>query len=111
MPWKNLPPDWIAEQIERILLYISLVSAVALGTITKVATEVRNGERDKILGSRLLLDLPAVLMMASVAYGAGEFMELGAGATGAIGALLGYLGPRTAYLLINALADRIRGGK
>lgn len=110
MPWKQLPPDWWAERIDQLFLFLSLLSAVALGTVTKVATEVKEGERDKILSSRLLLDVPAVLMMASVTYGIVEYLGLGAGAAGAIGAVLGYLGPRTAYLLIDALAHRIRGG-
>lgn len=111
MPWKQLPPDWWAEKLDELFLFFSLLSAVVIGTVTKVATEVKEGDREKILSSRLLLDAPAVLMMASVTYGVVEYLDLGAGAAGAIGAVLGYLGPRTAYLLVDALAHRIRGGR
>ncbi|WP_299316224.1 hypothetical protein [uncultured Halomonas sp.] len=111
MPWKQLPPEWWSAKWDELFLFFSILSAVALGMATKVASEVKDGEREKILSSRLLLDVPAVLMMASVTYGVGEYLDLSTGAVGSVGAVLGYLGPRTAYLLIDALAHRIRGGK
>ena len=110
MPWKQLPPDWWAERLDQLFLLVSLLSAVMLGTITKVAAEVRDGERDKILSWRLYLDVPAVLMMGAVTYGIAEYFALRAGAAGAVGAVLGYVGPRAAYLMIDAIAHRIRGG-
>lgn len=111
MPWRNLPPDWLAEKLDELILYLSILSAVALGMAAKVASEVKGGDREKILSSRLLLDVPAVLMMAAITYGIAEYFGLRAGSAGAVGAVLGYLGPRAAHLLINALADRVRGGK
>lgn len=111
MPWKQLPPEWWAEKLDELILVISLLSAVTLGTVTKVATEVRDGDRDKILSRRLFLDVPAVFMMGAITYGVAEYFNLQAGSAGAVGAVLGYLGPRTAYLLIDALAHRIRGGR
>lgn len=111
MPWKHLPPDWWAEKLDKLILLASMISAVMLGMITKVAAEVRDGDRDKILSRRLLLDAPAVLMMGAITYGIAEYFGLRAGSAGAVGAVLGYLGPRATYLLIDALAHRIRGGK
>lgn len=114
MPWRQLPPDWmqwLAARMDELMLYMSLVAAVMLGTLTKVAAEVRDGIREKFLSSRLLLDVPAVLMMASVAYGVAEFAELTPGAASAVGCILGYVGPKAASLLIHAVADRIRGGR
>lgn len=102
--------QWLVARVDQVLLYLSLVAAVMLGTTTKVATEVRDGDREKFLTSRLLLDAPAVLMMASVSYGIVEYAGLTAGVASAIGCVMGYVGPRAAYLLINAVADRIRGG-
>lgn len=109
MPWKQLPPDWIAAKLDQLLFFLGVLIAVTIGMVAKVAAEVRDGHRDKMLSKRWLLDMPSLLMMVIVAYGIASYYELPAPAAGSLGAVLGHAGPRIIYLGLHAALDRVRG--
>lgn len=71
---------------------------------------VKAGER-KMLGVGLALEIIVALLMAIVAVGVGEWLGLGAKATGALAGVFGWLGPKGLEAWAVAVLERRRAGK
>ena len=90
MPWRNGSDLW-----HLIQALAATLIATAAGAIAKIADDVKTGNRKKFWTRQLWLDIPAVLMMMFVAWGAAEYYGLTPGVGAALGSLLGWAGPRT----------------
>lgn len=89
MPWKNSPELW------QIILGIAATAlSVSVGSMAKIAEEVKRGYRHKFFTKQLWLDVPALWVMIVLAWGIIEYYDLSGGAAAAVGAVFGYLGPR-----------------
>ena len=104
MPWKN------SDLFQELMLVIVMGWAVVMGFIAKIAAEVKSGERDKFFTRRLLLDLPALIVMCTVAAGLNVWFELDGWPATAVAVMCGWLGPRSIDIILMAVADRVRGG-
>lgn len=105
MPWRN--SGWLQEA----LLAATLAGAVIMGFIAKVAAEIKSGERDKLFTKRLLLDVPALIVMCVIAAGLNIWFELDGWPATAVAVVCGWAGPRSIDIILMAVADRVRGAK
>ncbi|MGM0858647.1 MAG: hypothetical protein ACQEW0_16440 [Pseudomonadota bacterium] len=105
MPWRN--SGWLQEA----LLAITLAGAVLMGFIAKITSEIKSGERDKFLTKRLLLDVPALIVMCVIAAGINLWLSLDGWPATAVAVVCGWVGPRGIDIILMAAADRVRGGK
>ncbi|MBZ0330560.1 phage holin family protein [Halomonas sp. ANAO-440] len=96
MDWKTLS-DWL----HFVLGLAILAFPVAAGVATKIATDVRRGDRRKFWSSQLWLDLPALVMMVALARAVASHYELQPEVAGGLGALFGYMGPRIVDVFLN----------
>lgn len=102
MPWRNIP-EWLAhspEWIRWVLGFVSMLLAAGVGTMAKIADDVKSGSRDAFWTRKLYLEVPAVGMMALVGWGVAEHYGMGVGPAGALGAVLGWVGPKTVEALL-----------
>lgn len=106
MPWKD-PNGWFQE----MLVVLTFAGAVAIGFLARTVAEVKTGERDAFFTRRLILDIPALVVMSTIAAGINVWLELPHYPATAVSVVCGYLGPRAIDVLLLAMADRIRGGK
>ena len=105
MPWRN--SGWFQEA----LLAITLAGAVLMGFIAKITAEIKTGERDRFLTRRLMLDVPALVVMCVIAAGLNVWLELEGLPSTAVAVICGWLGPRSIDIILMAAADRVRGSK
>ena len=105
MPWRNT--GWLQEA----LLAVTLAGAVFMGFIAKIAAEIKSGERDKFFTKRLLLDVPALIVMCVIAAGLNIWFGLDGWPSTSVAVVCGWAGPRSIDVMIMAFADRVRGGK
>lgn len=103
MPWKN------SDLFQELALIVVMSWAVIMGFVAKVAAEVKSGERDKFFTRRLLLDLPALVVMCTVAAGLNVWLELDGWPATAVAVVCGWAGPRSIDIILMAVADRVRG--
>ncbi|SNY95555.1 hypothetical protein SAMN04488142_0056 [Halomonas sp. hl-4] len=82
-----------------------------MGFIAKVASEIKTGERDKFLTKRLLLDVPALVVMCVIAAGLNVWLELDGWPSTGVAVICGWVGPRSIDIILMAAADRVRGAK
>lgn len=101
MPWK----DWLAD----IAAWILIGVVVLMGTVARVVSEVREGDRKRFLSKRLIWEVPGVIVLVFVTSGISSYMELGQSATAAIGIILGWVGPNIITDVVEAGIIRIRG--
>lgn len=109
MPWRNLPPDWLAATLDAIRnsefwrgakAFIAMFTAAGIGAMAKVAGEVKRGQRPKFFSAQLWLDVPAVLMLALIAIGLASYYDLTGPMAAGLSTMLGYIGPRVVDTLI-----------
>lgn len=102
MPWKNIPPDWLAVLIEAlrnseflagVKAFLAVLAAAGVGAMAKVADEVKSGERRKFFSKQLWLDVPALLMTAVIAIGVTAYYDLPGSVSAGISVFLGYAVP------------------
>lgn len=105
MPWRN--SGWLQEA----LLAVTLGWAVLMGFIAKVASEIKSGERERFFTRRLLLDVPALIVMCVIAAGLNIWFELDGWPATSVAVICGWAGPRSIDIILMAVADRVRGGK
>jgi len=116
MPWKDTSwwqslIDLLSIWWEDALLAASMGVAVMIGLLSKIAHEVKVGQRRRFVTRRLWLDIPALVAMVSVAAGINVYFDLTGWPSSAVGVVCGWLGPRSIDVLLMAAADRVRGGK
>ena len=105
MPWRN--SGWLQEA----LLAVTLGGAVLMGFIAKVASEIKSGERERFFTRRLLLDVPALIVMCVIAAGLNIWLDLEGWPATAVAVICGWAGPRSIDVILMAAADRVRGAK
>ncbi len=105
MPWRN------SGFLQEIMLAITLAGAVIMGFVAKILAEIKSGERDRFFTRRLLLDVPAMVVMFAIAAGISERYGLVGWQSSGLGVIAGYVGPRSIAIMLMAVADRVRGGK
>ena len=103
MPWKNMPPGWLADLIEAlrdseflagVKAFLAALAAAGVGVMAKVADEVKSGGRRKFFSSQLWLDVPTLLMTATITVGVAAYYDLPGPVTAGVSVFLGYAGPR-----------------
>lgn len=103
MPWKNMPPDWIAAVIDALRhsefwsgmkAFTAILVASGVGVVAKIAGEVKNGERRKFFSVQLWLDVPTLFMAAIMTVGLATYYDMPGEVSGAVGVVFGYAGPR-----------------
>lgn len=103
MPWKDMPPEWLSALIEAlraseflagVKAFLAVLTAAGVGVMAKVADEVKSGGRRKFFSRQLWLDVPALLMMATVAMGVAAYYDAPGPVSAGISVFLGYVGPR-----------------
>lgn len=102
MPWRNLP-EWLAhapEWLQWMVGFLSMLGAAGVGAMAKIADDVKTGNRDRFWTKKLFLEVPAVVMMALIGWGLAEYLGIGAGPAAALGAILGWGGPKTVEAII-----------
>lgn len=72
MPWRNLPPD----VLEATLNLIGFIVAGIVGTSSRIADEIARGDRKRVWGQELCVDITSFLVMVLIAAGLAEYMEL-----------------------------------
>lgn len=110
MPWRNLP-EWIAhlpDWAQWVMSMVAFLLAAGVGTVAKIADDVKSGDRDKFWTKQLYLEVPAVGMMALIGAGIAQHFELAEYAASALTAFLGWGGPKTITVILTAYAG---GGK
>lgn len=95
-------PEWA----QFMLGLVSLWFTVAVGAATKIATDVRRGDRHKFWSRQLWFDLPALFMMMALARAVGSHYDLSSDVAGGLGALFGYLGPRMVDVVLSQYISR-----
>ncbi len=71
-----------------------------VGTMAKIADDVKSGDRDRFWTRKLLLEIPAVGMMTLIGWGLASYFDLSSGGSVALGAFLGWGGPKTVEAFI-----------
>lgn len=111
MPWRNLPewithlPDWL----QWMAGFLAMLGAAGVGAMAKIADDVKSGDRDRFWTRKLFLEVPAVGMMALIGWGLADYFGLSSGQSVALGAFLGWAGPKTIEALIALkITDRWR---
>ena len=103
MPWKNMPPEWLAVLIEAlrnseflagVKAFLAVLVAAGVGVMAKVADEVKSGDRRKFFSNQLWLDVPALLMTAAITIGVSAYYSLPGPVSAGVSVFLGYAGPR-----------------
>ena len=90
MDWKTVFGEFTQFAVGTVALLIAVVS----GAVTRIATDVRRGDRHKFWSRQLWLDVPALFMMVAIARGIAVYFEFPSDIAGGVGAALGYIGPR-----------------
>ena len=101
MDWKHFP-EWV----QFAAGFLILVLAVVVGTATKIATDVRRGDRHKFWSRQLWFDLPALFMMIALARGVATHYDLHPEVAGGLGAFFGYMGPRLVDVVLSVYLTR-----
>ena len=96
MAWKNNP-----EVIQYVLGFTAMLGAAGIGIMAKIADDVKNGDRPKFWSKELFLEIPTLLMMGLLAFGISEYLDLRGGAAAAVGAFLGWLGPKSVDIYLS----------
>lgn len=111
MPWSNFPPGWLATILEvlrtspfghGIQTFLGAFITVGVGLMAKIADEVKRGDRERFFSKRLFLDLPALVMMSLVSIGVSAYLSLSGPVAAALGAAMGYVGPRVVDAWLHA---------
>lgn len=105
MPWKNMPPEWLAvvldalrhnEFAQGLVAFFTAVFAAGVGIMARVAEEVKSGDRDKFFTKRLWLELPALLLVAIVTVGITAYYDLPGPVAAGVSVVFGFVGPKLA---------------
>lgn len=89
MPMNNNP------DLLQVILAVSAVAlSVFIGSLAKIAEEVKLGYRHKFFTKQLWLDVPALFTMIIISWGLVEYLELSERVGLAASTIFGYLGPR-----------------
>lgn len=88
MPWRNLPPDIV----QSIMQVLGLAIAGILGSASRIAEQIVNGERKKVWGKALVIDAISFVLMLIVALAIVEHYNLAGWQSVAVGAILGRAG-------------------
>lgn len=97
MPWRNFP-EWMAhspEWVQWAIGSLAVLTAAGVGMMAKIADDVKNGDRDRFWSRKLLLEAPAVGMIALMGWGFAEYFGLSTGQAVGVTTFMGWLGPKT----------------
>lgn len=101
------PPDLL----QFLLGLLALGFAVLAGSITKIAADVKRGDRHKFWSHQLWFDIPALFMMVAVARGVSVYFEFPPDVAAGVGAFLGYIGPRGLDAMFSRYVNRRSPGE
>lgn len=88
MPWRNIPPDIM----QGLLQVAGLALAGLLGSASRIAEQIANGERTSVWGRELVRDAISFLVMLLVALAIVEHYELTGWKSVAVSAILARAG-------------------
>lgn len=103
MPWKSMP-EWLTQLPDWLQVFVgfsAMLFAAMVGAMAKIADDVKSGHRERFWTIKLFLEIPAVGMMALIGWGLAEYYTLSSGASVALGAFLGWAGPKTVEAIIS----------
>lgn len=106
MPYRD-QPEWL--QVVYALGSFTLLAAV--GTMAKVADEVKRGGRERFWTAKLWLEVPTVFLMGAVAYGVTDYWGLSQPMSIGLTAFMGWVGPKTLDVAVSRLVDPRGPGK
>lgn len=72
MPWRNIPPDTLGA----ILQVLGLIVAGLVGTASRIVDQIAKGERKRVWGKELVVDVASFCTMIIVAAGLIEYYDL-----------------------------------
>lgn len=107
MPWRNLPPDII----QGALHILGLAVAGLLGSASRIAEQIAQGERAKVWGKELVTDAISLLLMLLVALAIVEQFALEGWRAVAVSGILGRSGTPILDKLIHMGLSAYRGTK
>lgn len=102
MPWKNLPPD----VLHGILQIAALVLAGVVGSASRITEQIMNGDRARVWGKDLLVDISSFSIMLLISYGLVDYFELGTPAAVALTGVLCRAGTSILDVAIKAIITK-----
>lgn len=102
MPWKNLPPD----VLHSLLQVAALVLAGVVGSTSRITEQIARGERAKVWGKDLLVDISSFSIMLLVSYGLVDYYQLSTPAAVALTGLLCRAGTSVLDTIIKMFLQR-----
>lgn len=106
MPYRD-QPEWL----QAVIAVLTFTVLAAIGTMAKIADEVKRGGRERFWTAKLWLEVPTVFLMGAVAYGVTDYWELTQPTSVGLTAFMGWVGPKILDVAVSRLVDPHGPGK